>query len=112
MPGRDNRLCPVILGIMEIGGKWKLAIIYYLLEGPKTFTELKNLLGLNPKILADNLKDLERRGIVMRRYTYPPLRVTYELTNKGKELENVIETIRVWSERWVGNIIEERRSQA
>jgi DNA-binding HxlR family transcriptional regulator len=107
MSSRD-RPCPVIQGMMEIGGKWKLAIIYYLLEGPKTFTDLKNLLEVNSKILSDNLKDLERKGIVMRKYRYPPLRVTYELTGKGRELKNVIEAIRVWSEKWIEKTVEER----
>lgn len=106
MPDQDKP-CPVIRGIMEIGGKWKLAIIYYLLEGPKTFAELKNLLEVNSKILSENLRDLERRGIAVRKYRYPPLRVTYELTDKGKELKNVIEAIRAWSEKWVKEAVEE-----
>lgn len=95
-----NEPCYVIAGIMEISGKWKLAIVYYLLQGPKTFNELRELLNVNPKILAENLRDLERRGIVLRRYHYPPLRVTYELTEKGRGLGDVIESIRRWSERW------------
>jgi len=106
---RRGDACPVILGIMEVGGKWKLAIVYYLLQGPKTFSELKELLGVNSKILSENLRYLEERGIVWRKIKFPPLRVTYELTDKGRELGEVIEALRRWSEKWVKDNTSEER---
>jgi DNA-binding HxlR family transcriptional regulator len=93
--------CPVVEGILRIGGKWRLAVVYTLLSGPKTFTEIKEELGVPAKTLAQTLKYLEAEGIVSRRYTYPPPRVVYALTEKGRDLAPVIEAIRAWALKWL-----------
>ena len=57
--------CPVATTINLIGNKWKLLIIRDLLGGTKRFGELrKSLTGISQRVLTENLRDLEKDGLV------------------------------------------------
>ena len=93
--------CPVERSLKIIGGKWTILIVHNLLGGAKRFGELRSALGgVSSKMLAQRLRELERDGIV-KRHLYPevPLRVEYELTEKGLALQGVVEAIRQWGEK-------------
>ena len=49
-----------------IGGKYKLDIIYYLFDRTLRYSELAKLVKATPKMLAEQLKELERDGIINR----------------------------------------------
>jgi len=52
-------------------------------------------------MLTERFKELEELGIVIR-HVYPetPVRIEYELTNKGRDLEKVMAEIQKWAEKW------------
>lgn len=79
--------CPLDATIAVIGGKYKLEIIYYLFDRTLRYSELAKLVKATPKMLAEQLKELERDGII-NRVLYPvvPPKTEYSLTNLGNNL--------------------------
>ncbi|MNJ00841.1 HTH-type transcriptional regulator YodB [compost metagenome] len=57
---------------------------------------------MSDKMLSERMKDLESEGILVR-HVYPetPVRIEYELTEKGRALEPVMKQIQSWAETWV-----------
>lgn len=81
--------CPVKYTLGVIGGKWKLRILVQLLKKDVVrFNELKrDISGITNTMLSNSLHELERDELVIRnQYNEMPLRVEYELTDKGKSL--------------------------
>lgn len=99
-----SQMCPKYESAMELlGKKWTGLIIRVLLAGPKRFKDIKQQIPeMSDKMLTDRMKELETAGIVERRvYPETPVRIEYDLTDKGKSLEQVIASIQQWSEEWV-----------
>jgi DNA-binding HxlR family transcriptional regulator len=84
-----------------INGKWKLPIIGSLLFGKKRFKELqREIPNITPRMLSKELKDLEVNGIVIRTvFATIPVTVEYELTESGKNIRNVLESMLDWGLR-------------
>lgn len=84
-----------------IGGKYKIITLYWLLENEvMRFNELKrSILNISFKTLSVTLKEMEADGIVVRKeYPQIPPKVEYSLTNRGRSLISVIDTICEWGE--------------
>jgi len=63
---------------------------------------LASVPGLSDRLLTQRLRELESEGLVRRTViTGPPIRVSYELTPSGKDLEPAIEALGKWAEKWV-----------
>jgi DNA-binding HxlR family transcriptional regulator len=95
--------CPVSRTAEIICGKWTLLIIRDLARETQRFCQIeRSLSGISPKTLSDRLHALEREGIV-RRQTFGevPPRVEYSLTEKGRDLAEIIEAMRVFGTRWL-----------
>jgi DNA-binding HxlR family transcriptional regulator len=86
-----------------IGGKWKTLILYYLLETPRRFNELKRLLpDVSQRILTQQLRELEYDGIIHREiYKEIPPRVEYSLTDLGTSLKQIILLMLAWGEQYM-----------
>jgi len=96
-----DRNCPITKAAKILGRKWTLEMIYYLREG-KRFCELQEVVGgVNPATLTQRLKTLERAGIVNRHpISSGPRHVEYELTEKGRDLIDVLYALAAWVNRW------------
>ena len=83
-----------------LGKKWSGLVLYTLLEDPMRFTDIRrNIPELSDRVLAERLKELERLQLVKRNvYTRIKVKVEYELTKKGKELEKSMREIEIWAE--------------
>jgi len=92
--------CAIEKGMRLIGGKWKGSIIYHLKDEPVRFNDLVRMLGgASKKIVDQRLKELESKGMVLRKVLSDrPIAVTYELTDFGRSALNLLEDIRIWSE--------------
>lgn len=92
--------CPLAAAFAAIGGKWKLTILYWLAHGELHFAGLQRRAApISPKVLAEQLRELEADGIVDRMPTGAvPAPVIYQLTDYGKTLLPVVEIVRVWGE--------------
>ena len=85
-------------------GKWTLLLVRELAEGRSRFCELeRSLTGISPRTLSLRLRSLEEQAIVERQ-TFPevPPRVEYALTEKGMALLPIIDDMRAYGERWLG----------
>jgi len=94
--------CPVEYTASIISNKWKIIILRELLTGIKGYNELnRNVVGTSSKVLTQNLKDLEKDGIINRKvYPEVPPRVEYSLSDKGQDLKEVIESMRVFGNKY------------
>ena len=81
-----------------ISGKWKPLILYFLLDGPKRYGELKRLIpGVSDKVLIQQLKDLDADQVLARTdYKEVPPRVDYALTPLGLSLADAIVPLCTW----------------
>ena len=90
--------CPAESTAKLIGGRWKIVILWYLFQGVKRFSELQRALdGVSQKVLTQQLRDMERDGIVARTvYAQVPLKVEYSITPLGLSLKPVVEAMHRW----------------
>ena len=89
--------------IQLLGKRWTGLLLDTLMGGPKRFCELTSAVeGLSDRVLSDRLRELEAEGVI-ERVVYPhiPVRVEYQLTEKGRALRPVVETIHTWAETWI-----------
>jgi DNA-binding HxlR family transcriptional regulator len=95
--------CAVPQVLEHIGSKWAILIIYALSQGTKRYSELqKQIEGVSPKMLIQNLRKLEKCGLV-RRVVYPvvPPQVDYSLTPLGETLVDPLAVLCEWAENHV-----------
>lgn len=85
-----------------IGNKWKLLIIRDLLSGKKRFGELrKSLNGISQRVLTENLRGLEKDGLIDRKvFAEVPPRVEYSLNKTGFSLAPVIDSMAEWGTKY------------
>lgn len=90
--------CGLDATLKVIAGKWKPLIIYFLIQGPNRYGELKRAVrGGSDKMLIQQLKELEADGIVTRKdYQELPPRVDYTLTPLGHSLAKALEPLCNW----------------
>jgi DNA-binding HxlR family transcriptional regulator len=93
-----KRICPVTTTLDVIGGRWKVIILYHLFQGVKRFSELQHAVeGISQKVLTQQLRELERDGIVHREvFPQVPPKVEYSITALGETLKPVIEAMCKW----------------
>ncbi len=98
-----HAICPKYEHAVQLLGKrWTGLLLYALLEGPQRFCELTATVeGLSDRVLSDRLRELEMEGVI-ERIVYPqiPVRVEYQLTEKGRALGPVVDAIHKWAEHW------------
>ncbi len=102
--GLKPQLCARYHKAVElIGGRWTGAVIQLLLTGRMRFAELRGAIPeISDRMLSERLRVLEAEGILAR-IVVPetPVRVEYELTEKGRALEHALAAVGRWAERWV-----------
>jgi DNA-binding HxlR family transcriptional regulator len=94
--------CPVETTLTLIGDKWKVLILRDLMPGTKRFGELKKSVGnVSQKVLTAQLRTMEESGLVNRKvYAEVPPRVEYSLTELGKSLKPILDSMRAWGEAY------------
>lgn len=95
--------CPMDFILRLLMGPWTTYVLYNLrTHGPQRFGELKRrVTGVSAKMLTERLRALENAGLVRRHYeaTIPP-KVTYSLTERGHELDQVLDRLAEIGTRW------------
>ncbi len=92
--------CPLEYGLKVFGGKWKSRIICVLAAQEKLrYSELrKEMSNITDAVLATTLKELIADGMIERKsYNEIPPRVEYSLTEKGKSVVPILQSICQWS---------------
>lgn len=97
-----DKNCPVTLAMQVLGGKWKILILYHLCGGTLRFSELREAIPrITGRMLTMQLRDLEAAKLVQRRvYAEVPPRVEYSLTELGRMLEPVLDSMSMWGENY------------
>lgn len=96
-------ICPKFeLAFSILGKRWSGLIIRTLANGPLRFSAIEEAIpSLSARMLSERCRELEEAGII-RRQVYPekPVRIEYELTEKGHELDPALDMIQRWSDKW------------
>ncbi len=100
-----GQFCGLAHALELVGERWALLVIRDLIPGPKRFTDLRNGLPRIPtNILSARLKELEAAGVIHRRVLpRPDGSIVYDLTNYGRELEDIVLRLGLWGARSLGH---------
>ena len=90
--------CPVEVTLKLIGGKYKVMILWNLVDQTLRFGELKRMIPLiTPKMLTQQLRELEEDGLIIRKtYAEVPPKVEYSLTKTGHSLYPILNNMYEW----------------
>ncbi|MFC6704553.1 winged helix-turn-helix transcriptional regulator [Flexivirga alba] len=94
-----DQFCAVARALDVVGDRWVLLIVRELLAfGPSRYTDLKRgLPGIATNLLADRLKAMEAEGLIERREAPAPVGApVYELTDRGRALDDVLNSLARW----------------
>lgn len=92
--------------LKKIANKWTILIIYALTQETKRYGDLKQqIASISPKMLIQNLRNLERTGLV-KRHIYPtvPPRVDYSLTPLGESLAEPLAILGEWAYQHISDV--------
>lgn len=97
-----GQYCPIAKAVEILGDRWTLLIVRDLLTGTCHFNELeRGLPGISRGLLAKRLRRLERMELVEKVHLETGRqRTAYYLTEAGKELQTVINSLLIWGARW------------
>jgi DNA-binding HxlR family transcriptional regulator len=100
-PATPTAVSALEAALARVGDRWSLLVVEALLEAPRRFNELTDMLnGIAPNILTDRLRRLERERIVTATpYQQRPPRMSYALTADGRELASVLRLLADWGAR-------------
>ena len=101
--------CPSRIALDRSGDRWTVLIVGLLEDGARRFTEIRDAIGITPKVLTQTLRALEADGLVVRRaYAEIPPRVEYQLTPLGLTLREPLAAIRDWAEAHIHEVMAAR----
>nr|WP_284691591.1 helix-turn-helix domain-containing protein [Pinirhizobacter soli] len=106
--------CALANSLDLVGDRWSLLVVRDLLQGKHTYGELADSReGIPTNILADRLKRLEASGILVKApYQERPVRYSYTLTPKGKDLGNVLLAFVRWGTQHIPGTVVMKAGQA
>lgn len=99
-----DQYCGLARALDVLGERWTLLLVRELVMGPRRFRDLQEgLPGIGPNVLSARLKMLEAEGIAARRRLPPPGALTvYELTERGRGIEDAIVALTRWGRDRLG----------
>ena len=99
-------LCPIRTVLSKVTGKWQIIIVLALEDGPLRFGALKRTIGdVTQRVLTENLRSLQRDGYLTRTvYSGPPVAVSYELTELGQELADLLTPLVLWADQSMSGV--------
>ena len=112
-PGAMRYSCGLDAAVDVVGGKWKPMILWALSTRPHRFGELRRELdGISEKVLIQQLRELQRDGIVDRAvHEQVPPKVVYSLTRLGETLDAALAPLGEWGEANLAHIVAVRSEQ-
>ena len=104
----------VLDALYVLNGKWRLALILSMVQSSKRFNEIQHdITGISPKVLANELKDLELNGFITRNvYPTTPVTIIYEATEYSRTLKSVLKELGAWGKQHREKIKESMRKQS
>ena len=95
---RDAISLEAAVSVLE--GKWKLIILFQLLQGKARYGELRRRVpSVTQRTLTNHLRELEFQGLIERHvYAEVPVKVEYAISSVGRTLEPVLDALKCWGE--------------
>ena len=111
-PNVFNKLCPSRDIIFRLSGKWTILILNLLESKPKRFSEIKQQVqGISQKVLTENLRSLERDGLISRNVlSTRPLMVEYRTTKLSNELLKILSKLTSYAENSMKTILNNNKN--
>jgi DNA-binding HxlR family transcriptional regulator len=96
-----GQYCPLALATELLCQRWTVLVISRLIDGCTTFNEIhRGVPRISPSMLSQRLSELEHAGIAKRRKRQGKNGFVYELTQAGKDLEDIVWQMSVWGQHW------------
>jgi DNA-binding HxlR family transcriptional regulator len=97
----SKNYCPLNYTMGLIGTKWKPLVLFHLLEGPLRSGMLqKKVPAISNKMFTQTVRELEKDGLVSRKvFPVVPPKVEYELSDRGKSLEDILRSLDKWGSK-------------
>jgi DNA-binding HxlR family transcriptional regulator len=95
-----SAICPMHNVMRVLGGRWKIALLYFIHQGHNRFSLLQRKMPfITTKMLSQQIKELESDHLILRKvYAEIPPKVEYSLTDKGLTLLPILEGLYNWGE--------------
>jgi len=92
---KEEYSCSLLLSHDLVGGKWKLRILWHIINGENRFSLLqKGISDITEKMLTTQLRDMEENGLICRTViTEKPLKVQYAVSEEYSELNQIIDAL-------------------
>ena len=102
----NHEICPMILVHKLISGIWMILILWYLINGPLRFSDIKRKLpNVTQKMLTNQLRSMEEDNLIYRKvYPVVPPKVEYGLTEIGTKIIPVLEAMHSYGEEYINNL--------
>ncbi len=99
--GSYGQYCPLALAAELLCRRWTILIVSRLIDGCTTFSEIQEgVPRISPSLLSTRLTELEHARIVKRAKRKNTDRYSYEVTQAGRDLEDIITNLAVWGQQW------------
>lgn len=97
---KEHTGCPAEAAVQVLSGKWKMLILWQLVEKPRRFCELRrSVSGITEKMLIQQLRELENDGVIHRKdFQEVPPKVEYSLTEHGQKLKPILNALEHWGD--------------
>jgi DNA-binding HxlR family transcriptional regulator len=106
VPSHYGQFCPVAKAMELLDERWTLLIVRELMLGSQHFNALRRgVPKMSPALLSKRLQTLARAGVVER--WEDGNRITYRLSESGRELVPIVEALGRWGIRWIGELGDE-----
>jgi len=94
--------CPLDNTFSLIGKRFTVHILRNMMSNQTRFNQfIETIDGINPKTLSTRLKEMEKNGLIQRKiYHETPVRIEYNLTQKGKNLKPILDEMALFSARF------------
>lgn len=95
--------CPIEATIDLIGGKYKVLILWHLIDSTLRFNQISKLIPqATPKMLTQQLRELEKDNLIVRKvYPVVPPKVEYSLSTFGKSIIPILDAMCNWGDAYL-----------
>ena len=96
-----GQYCPLALAAELLCRRWTILIVSRLIDGCTTFNEIhQGVPRISPSLLSTRLAELEHAGIITRKKRNGKRGFSYEVTQAGRDLEDIITNLAIWGQQW------------
>lgn len=100
--------CPFSLAVELLCQRWTLLVVSRLLYGFSRFNDIhRGVPRMSPSLLSKRLSELERAGLVETREAEGGRGREYQLTEAGRDLEPIVDSLAVWGQHWARDMVDD-----